>query len=150
LRARLSTRACQGAGFAGQPRVNLTRWHRRRAFARWGVHFAGESDPVVLEFDHVRGRKRAPLERLVSVGCSREALLAELDKCVVRCANCHRRRTAQTRGYRRYRFVAEQAELSERSVTTDAVSDVSVNQIRTRLDQDQIAPTAADGPDSPG
>jgi hypothetical protein len=109
-------------------RSALVAWTRRRrdVNARFVLSFlvdhpcidCGESDPIVLEFDHVRGRKRAPIERLVSVGCSREALLVELDKCVVRCANCHRRRTAQTRGYRRYRFVAEQSEKSASSHAT--------------------------------
>lgn len=64
----------------------------------------GERDPVVLEFDHVRGVKRRAVERLASSGCSVGTLLAEIEKCEVRCANCHRRKTARERGYRRVRF----------------------------------------------
>lgn len=59
----------------------------------------GESDPVVLEFDHVRGRKRAEISALVSSSKSLSSLRAQLDaeiaKCEVRCANCHRRKTAK-------------------------------------------------------
>ena len=58
----------------------------------------GESDPVVLEFDHVRGVKAGNLSRMV-----RErpwpVILAEIEKCDVRCANCYRRRTARHQGW---------------------------------------------------
>ncbi len=66
----------------------------------------GEPDPIVLEFDHVRGEKRADVDSLITVGCSRALLLAEIAKCDVRCANCHRRRTAAARGYRRHRLAS--------------------------------------------
>jgi protein-arginine kinase activator protein McsA len=57
----------------------------------------GESDIVVLEFDHVRGQKRANVSVLAARGVSRALIAAEMSKCDVRCANCHRRRTASTR-----------------------------------------------------
>jgi len=61
----------------------------------------GEPDPVVLEFDHVSGQKRGAVCTLARNGCSRETLLEEIGKCLVRCANCHRRRTATSRRYYR-------------------------------------------------
>lgn len=55
----------------------------------------GEPDPVVLEFDHVRGTKAANVSMLV-FGLKRwETILEEIAKCEVVCANCHRRRTAR-------------------------------------------------------
>jgi hypothetical protein len=58
----------------------------------------GEADPVVLEFDHVRGEKRMDVGRMAtSVGVGLVTLQAEIDKCEVRCANCHRRKTHQRR-----------------------------------------------------
>ena len=56
----------------------------------------GEDDPVVLEFDHLR-------DKALSIGRALEcrawrAVLDEMQKCEVVCANCHRRRTAQRRG----------------------------------------------------
>lgn len=54
----------------------------------------GEKDPVVLEFDHVRDTKVSTISRLVSQNSGIEAILNEIKKCDVRCANCHRRRTA--------------------------------------------------------
>jgi hypothetical protein len=66
----------------------------------------GEHDPVVLEFDHLR-------DKLFSIGqeLSRRSwpsILAEIEKCQVVCANCHRRRTARRRGT--MRAVLTQAE----------------------------------------
>lgn len=47
-----------------------------------------------MEFDHVRGTKRADISTLIRDGAAVHVLEAEIAKCVVRCANCHRRRTA--------------------------------------------------------
>ena len=62
----------------------------------------GETDPVVLEFDH-----RA--DKLFNIGSDLtnrkwEAVLDEMRKCDVVCANCHRRRTARRRGGMRLRL----------------------------------------------
>jgi hypothetical protein len=56
----------------------------------------GLLDPLVMEFDHVRGRKRSAVSTLVSAAASIIVIQTEIAKCVVRCANCHRRRTAVT------------------------------------------------------
>lgn len=57
-----------------------------------------ENELVVLEFDHVRGTKRYSINRLITNHCSLATLVAEIEKCEVRCANCHRRKTAGTFG----------------------------------------------------
>jgi hypothetical protein len=54
----------------------------------------GEPDPVVLEFDHRDPMaKTSDVGRLIHSG-NAIALRAEIDKCDVRCGNCHRIRTA--------------------------------------------------------
>ena len=55
----------------------------------------GESDPIVLEFDHQRDK-----EFDVSAFGSRslKKVIAEVEKCQVRCANCHRRVTYHRAG----------------------------------------------------
>jgi len=53
----------------------------------------GESDPIVLDFDHVRGVKIANVSRGVRDRWDIEKLKEEIFKCEVRCANCHRRIT---------------------------------------------------------
>jgi hypothetical protein len=53
----------------------------------------GETDIVVLEFDHV-GAKTMDVTTLANSGRSWRRVLEEIEACVVRCANCHRKRTA--------------------------------------------------------
>ena len=53
----------------------------------------GESDPVVLEFDHLRDKEFEVTHALPFR--SWQSILDEIDKCEVVCANCHRRRTAE-------------------------------------------------------
>ncbi len=65
----------------------------------------GEADPVVLEFDH-RGEKAFE----VSVNFAErswQSILDEIAKCDVRCANCHRVRTAQQRKSLRWQLTRE-------------------------------------------
>ena len=59
----------------------------------------GEDDIRVLEFDHVRGQKVGNLSKLVGDGIAWQRIEAELAKCEVRCANCHRRKTALQFGW---------------------------------------------------
>ena len=57
-----------------------------------------ETDALLLEFDHV-GAKTSDITTLVLREASMERLVAEIAQCVVRCANCHRRRTSQAGGH---------------------------------------------------
>jgi len=59
----------------------------------------GEKDLVVLQFDHVRGEKKAHVSRLVTGGFPWKTIEAEIQKCEVRCANCHTRKTAASFGW---------------------------------------------------
>lgn len=47
----------------------------------------------IMDFDHVRGVKKFNVSQLSKVK-SMEALLEEIAKCEVVCANCHRHRTS--------------------------------------------------------
>lgn len=54
----------------------------------------GESDPVVLEFDHIDPvTKRKTIAQLLSGHSGWKTIKSEIDKCRVLCANCHRRHT---------------------------------------------------------
>lgn len=57
----------------------------------------GESDFMVLQFDHVRGVKKFQITN--GVGKFKwETIEAEIAKCDVRCANCHQRKTILENG----------------------------------------------------
>jgi hypothetical protein len=58
----------------------------------------GENDPVVLEFDHVTGEKKYNIADVIRSGRTWQAITKEIEKCEVRCANCHRRATARRKG----------------------------------------------------
>jgi hypothetical protein len=65
----------------------------------------GEGDPVVLEFDHQSDQvKTEAIAQMVIDNYSWKRILAEIGKCEVRCANCHRRKTAASFGYKRFMF----------------------------------------------
>ena len=67
----------------------------------------GERDPLVLEFDHRDAElKRMEVSELIRHSAGWGSIAAEIAKCDVRCANCHRRRTAQQRGYRKIALAA--------------------------------------------
>lgn len=54
----------------------------------------GEKDPVVLEFDHkIRAKKFKGVASMLAGHYSWKSVLAEIQKCDIRCANCHRRKT---------------------------------------------------------
>lgn len=57
----------------------------------------GEDDPVVLDFDHVRGVKVCDISRMAHAGYRTWRIMEEIEKCEIRCANCHRRVTHKRR-----------------------------------------------------
>lgn len=59
----------------------------------------GESNPVVLEFDHHdTSDKHFNIGEATSRGFSLKRVQAEVAKCEVRCANCHRKKTYKEAG----------------------------------------------------
>ncbi len=59
----------------------------------------GEKDRIVLEFDHVRDVKAGNISTMC-YGSGLNKVKEEVAKCEVRCANCHRRRTAKQFGWK--------------------------------------------------
>lgn len=58
----------------------------------------GEDNPVVLEFDHM-GEKKLAISQMQNYKW--ETILEEINKCLIRCANCHRIKTSKERGWYR-------------------------------------------------
>lgn len=60
----------------------------------------GERDPLVLQFDHVTGAKTAAVTAMIHLA-NWDRIVGEIAKCVVRCANCHHRKTSISFGWLR-------------------------------------------------
>ncbi len=63
----------------------------------------GEKDPVVLDFDHKAG-KISSVSDFIKNCHSLEKAEQEISKCEVRCANCHRRKTAKEFGWYKHKM----------------------------------------------
>jgi hypothetical protein len=59
----------------------------------------GETNVVVLEFDHVSDDKKFNISDATRHGYSMDKVTAEIAKCEVRCANCHRKKTYERGGW---------------------------------------------------
>jgi len=57
----------------------------------------GRFPVVAMDLDHVRGEKRGDVGNLVRSGVGWPVIEAELAKCELVCANCHRVRTSERR-----------------------------------------------------
>lgn len=78
-----------------------SRERRRQQRKRWfyeykrdecGCAECGETHPAALDFHHTaRERKDGNISQLVARGRPKEQIKSEMDKCVVLCANCHRK-----------------------------------------------------------
>ncbi len=63
----------------------------------------GQTDIRLLEFDHVQGKKSDNISRMIGIGYSWPTIEAEIAKCEVRCANCHRIKESERSGsWRRF------------------------------------------------
>jgi hypothetical protein len=85
-------------------RSRLARLHRNRShiydyLRQHPCECCAEADPVVLDFDHLRDKRREVTVIAAFGGWS--DLVAEMAKCRVLCANCHRRQTAVAAGRQR-------------------------------------------------
>ena len=82
---------------------------RNRYQRKWGKEFVkrvkrirgcidcGIKNPVILEFDHVRGDKTNNIADMVNQSYGLTTIKEEIRKCEVRCANCHRIKTHERR-----------------------------------------------------
>lgn len=68
----------------------------------------GESDIRCLDFDHVDPTtKVADISVMVMNAWPWDRIMAEIEKCVVRCANCHRLKEARVQAHWRHRWLVE-------------------------------------------
>lgn len=79
---------------------------------REGCVDCNERHPACLDFDHVRGQKSFNISRAIRNTAPLERIMHEIRKCVVRCANCHRKKTAKE-----YRWYSDQTGVAQREST---------------------------------
>lgn len=80
-----------------QNNVNQTKKIKKTIFDFLKTHpcvDCGESNPLVLEFDH-KENKILAIATMVQNKPSIKSILKEIEKCEIRCANCHRKKTAK-------------------------------------------------------
>ena len=68
-----------------------------------------EDDPIVLDFDHQADKKNGISYMVARKNCLK-VIKEEIQKCVVRCSNCHRRKTAKDFGYYKYKLQKEESQ----------------------------------------
>jgi hypothetical protein len=66
----------------------------------------GEKDIIVLDFDHFKDKSFTINELLVRKRSSLKRVIEEINKCEVRCSNCHRRKTAKEQNSWRLAFAS--------------------------------------------
>jgi hypothetical protein len=93
--------ARRNLGYRNELRVRIAAY-----FATHRCVDCGERDIRCLQFDHRDpSTKTADVAYLLGGALSWKAILAEIEKCDVRCASCHSRRTAAQVNSWRHQFV---------------------------------------------
>jgi hypothetical protein len=91
-------------------RTRRPRHTQRDAYWFWLMNYltshpcvdCGQTDPIVLQFDHRDGSTKVGTIGAMLNRASWATLLCEIAKCDVRCANCHRLRTAEEFGWSKW------------------------------------------------
>lgn len=73
-------------------RKEKTQWFNDEIRAKCKCEFCGENHPACLDFHHKDATtKKDEVGRMVHQCLREEVILAEIAKCMVLCANCHRK-----------------------------------------------------------
>lgn len=79
----------------------------------------GECDILVLDFDHINPKeKKAGVSDLLSKAVSLDCIKQEVKKCIIRCTNCHRIKTAIEQKTYRYLFTIGKMLINSRHKAT--------------------------------
>jgi hypothetical protein len=74
---------------------------REYVFKHYATHpcvDCGEKNPCVLQLDHLVDKYK-DVSKMVAGRTTVKTLKKEIEKCVVRCANCHAKKTARDQGW---------------------------------------------------
>jgi hypothetical protein len=84
---------------ASREAQNRNRDYYRNWLATHPCVDCGDTDPLVLQFDHIEMRYSDRRKVVSGMGGTLKKLMAEIALCEIRCANCHVRRTRKQLGY---------------------------------------------------
>ena len=75
-----------------QRRESNRAWANDLQRRRGGCSRCDEDDPVCLDFHHLDGaEKKMSVGKMIAFGYGKDRIEAEIEKCIVLCANCHRK-----------------------------------------------------------
>lgn len=102
------------------------RWHNRNELHDYKLYKyykildellcidCGETNNACLEFDHVKDKKVMAVSQMIKKNYSWKAIEKEIQKCEIRCSNCHQKRTALSQGwYKKYGKLKEKYEIAK-------------------------------------
>lgn len=69
-------------------RADFRKWWKEYK-ATFSCSKCGENHPACIQFHHKDNNKEENVSVLATTHCSKQKLLAEIEKCIVLCANCH-------------------------------------------------------------
>ena len=83
-------------GHAKRIEINKRRRHKMRIWfaeikSNLSCATCGETHPATLDFHHVNPNEKDGAISAMVLASSKKKLLAEIEKCIVLCANCHRK-----------------------------------------------------------
>ena len=82
---------CHRIAHSTPPKRELRQWIHNQKRDAGGCERCAESNPACLVFHHTSDRKEASVATLVSNNRAKERIRAEIERCCVLCANCHRK-----------------------------------------------------------
>ena len=83
---------CHRVAHHEPPERELKQWAWERKRMAGGCVRCGEHRPACLDFHHPTDEKEATVATLISDNRSKTRIQAEIDRCTVLCANCHRKK----------------------------------------------------------
>ncbi|MFB6080418.1 MAG: hypothetical protein ABEJ81_05415 [Haloferacaceae archaeon] len=91
----VSTAPITGSDLPLPGETSLTKAERLRAWTYAykgdrGCQRCGETDPIRLQFHHVTDDTRMGVGAMIAYSYPADDVLAEVERCIVLCANCHR------------------------------------------------------------
>lgn len=73
-------------------RIEKKKWFRDKIMPQYNCVRCGENDPTCLDFHHINPKtKDSTISRMLCNNHTKETILNEITKCIVFCANCHRK-----------------------------------------------------------